>query len=253
MGIDWSQRPVAIVTGGASGIGAASARALARRGAHVVVIDVDDVRGAAVAAEIGGTFLALDVASAADWARAVSRIEAETGAITIAHLNAGVMTHPPSTDPVTTSDLAGVTESAYRRILGVNVDGVVLGLRALLPAMSGRRFGRIVATASIGGLTPVPFDPLYSMTKHAIVGLVRSVAPGLAGRGITLAALCPGGVRTPLMPHFVRDLDLPLLAPEEVASAVVMLVEEAPEGDVFVIQPGAPAPHALPPPSITLG
>lgn len=250
MGLDWSQRPVALVTGAASGIGAASARALARRGARVAVLDLDEARGRAVAAEIAGAFFALDVASASAWDRAVERIEKELGAIEIAHLNAGIMTFPPSTDAATASDLARITEAVYRRIVGVNVDGVVLGLRALLPAMSRRRSGRIVATASVGGLTPVPFDPLYAMTKHAIVGLVRSLAPVLAAQGIMLAALCPGGVNTPLMPDFVRVLELPLLTPEEVGMAVVTLVEKAPEGDVFVVQPGEPEPRAFPPPTI---
>ncbi len=253
MSLDWSRQPVALVTGGASGIGAASARALAAKGARVVVLDLDVTSGRAVAAEVGGEFFSFDVASAAAWGRLVGHIERETGAIEIAHLNAGVMTFPPTTDAVTTSDLARITEERYRRILGVNVDGVVLGLRALLPAMSARRAGRIVATASVGGLTPVPFDPLYAMTKHAIVGLVRSLAPVFAGQGITLAALCPGGVRTPLMPDFVRDLDLPLLEPEEVGAAVVTLVDKTPEGDVFVVQPGQPEPRAFPPPTIALG
>jgi NAD(P)-dependent dehydrogenase (short-subunit alcohol dehydrogenase family) len=183
----------------------------------------------------------------------VERIEAALGPVEIAHLNAGVMTFPPHADAALASDLARIPESVYRRIVGVNVDGVVLGLRALLPGMSRRRAGRIVATASVGGLTPVPFDPLYAMTKHAIVGLVRSLAPVLAGQGIRLSALCPGGVDTPLMPDFVRALSPPLLTPEEVANAVVTLVDEMPAGDVFVVRPGEPGPRASPAPVIALG
>src|SRR5688572_27735534 len=180
--LDWAAHPVAIVTGAASGIGAASAGALARRGARVAVLDVHEKRGEEVARAIGATFLPLDVGSSSAWERAVARIEAELGPIEIAHLNAGVMTFPPQADVSAAVDLARIPEADYRRVLGVNVDGVVLGLRALLPAMSRRRAGRIVVTASVGGLTPVPFDPLYAMTKHAIVGLVRSLAPFLAGQ-----------------------------------------------------------------------
>jgi len=123
------------------------------------------------------------------------------------------MTLPPSAALGAAGDLAAISDTAYRRIVGVNVDGVFLGVRALLPAMTKQQWGRIVATASVGGLTPVPFDPLYAMTKHAVVGLVRSAAPALASQGITLSAICPGGVDTPLVPDYVRAFSPPLLTP----------------------------------------
>jgi NAD(P)-dependent dehydrogenase (short-subunit alcohol dehydrogenase family) len=249
--IDWHERPVAIVTGGASGIGAASARALAARGARVAILDLDERRGRDVAAEIGGRFVALDVSSAAEWARALDAIEADLGPIELAHLNAGIMTLPPTAELGAASDVAAISDSAYRRIVGVNVDGVFLGVRALAARMTKRGRGRIVATASVGGLTPVPFDPLYAMTKHAVVGFVRSAAPALATHGIALSAICPGGVDTPLVPDYVRAFAPPLLAPEQVGSAVVAILESA-EGEIFVVRPGRPAPEAFAAPAIDL-
>jgi len=249
--IDWNRRPVAIVTGGASGIGAASARALAERGARVAVLDLDADRGRAVSASIGGVFVPLGVTSARQWRGAVEQIRGELGPIELAHLNAGVMTFPPGTDLAAASDLASISDSAYRRIVGVNIDGVFFGLRALAAAMAERGEGRIVVTASIGGLTAVPFDPLYAMTKHALVGLVRSAAPVLAGRGIVLSAICPGGVDTPLVPDSIRALSPPLLAPLAVARAVVQILE-SPEGGIFVVRPNKPEPERFPAPSIEL-
>ena len=250
--IDWSARPVAVVTGAASGIGAASARALAERGARVAVLDVDERRGGAIAAEIRGTFVRADVSSPGDWARAVERIEAGIGPIAIAHLNAGVMTFPPTADIAAASNLATISDAAYRRIVGVNVDGVFLGIRTLAPAMAKHGRGHIVVTASTGGLTPVPFDPLYAMTKHAVIGLVRSAAPALAAQEIVLSAICPGGVDTPLVPDYVRAFSPPLLDPAEVARSVIALLDSAAEGTVFVVRPGRPEPEPIPAPAIEL-
>jgi len=250
--IDWSGKPVALVTGGASGIGAASARALAARGARVVVIDLDAERGRALAGAIGGCSIRADVSSAEDWSRAVGRIHDQLGPVEIAHLNAGVMTLPAAAGVAEASDLGAISDSAYRRIVGVNVDGVFLGLRSLVPSMAERRRGRIVVTASVGGLTAVPFDPLYAMTKHAVIGLVRSAAPVLAQHGIVLSAICPGGVDTSLVPDYIRALSPPLLAPGEVARAVVTILEHEAEGGIFVVRPGRPEPEPIPEPAIGL-
>jgi len=251
--VDWNAAPVAIVTGAASGIGAASARALAARGARVAVLDVDAAGGRRVAQEIGGSFTRLDVASPQDWADALGGVESTLGPIEIAHLNAGIMTLPPSADLAAASDLAAISDAAYRRIVAINVDGVFFGLRALIPAMAKRGRGCIVVTASLGGLVSVPFDPLYAMTKHALVGLVRSTAPALAAQGISIAAICPGGVDTPLVPDAVRALQPPLLAPAEVGRAVVEIIEAGRDGGVFVVRPEQPRPEPHPEPAITLG
>jgi len=243
---------VALVTGGAAGIGAASARALARRGARVAVLDVDEAGGRSVAEEIGGPFVAVDVSSRSDWDRAIRRIQTDLGDVHIAHLNAGVMTLGPGAGFDAAMDLAAISDAAYRRIVSVNVDGIFLGLRAVVGDMEKRGHGAIIVTASIGGLTAVPFDPLYAMTKHALVGLVRSAAPALGARGIALSAICPGGVDTALVPDYVRALDPPLLAPEDVGRAVVAIVDAAPDAGIFVVRPGRPEPEAFPAPTIEL-
>jgi len=229
-------------------LGAGASRA--RR--SVAIVDLDEARGAAVAAELGGLFVRADVSSAADWARVVDRVETELGAVELAHLNAGVMTLPPTADINAAGDLAAITDAAYRRIVGINVDGVFLGLRSLAGVMAKRGRGHIVATASLAGLVPVPFDPLYAMTKHAIVGLVRSAAPALAARGIVLSAICPGGVDTPIVPDYVRAFAPPLLRPDEVGRAVVTILESTVAGGIFVVQPGKPEPEPFAPPAIEL-
>jgi NAD(P)-dependent dehydrogenase (short-subunit alcohol dehydrogenase family) len=174
---------VALVTGAANGIGAATARRLADAGARVVVADVETARGRDVAAQIGGTFVRCDVRRPEDHANAVHAAEDTYGGLDVAVLNAGVVS---GTDVLGDLDL-----DRYRRVFGVNVDGVVLGVHAVVPAMRRRGGGRIVATASLAGVAPVPMDPLYAASKHAVVGFVRSLGPVLAQERIALQALCP--------------------------------------------------------------
>ena len=123
----------AIVTGGASGIGRATAIAMAALGAEVVVTDIDEAGGAAVAEQVGGSFAMLDVGDPTAWARVV----ATAGPFDIAFLNAGISTNqglPPNEG----NSIADLTDEAYRRIMSINVDGVVFGTRAVLPGMAGR-------------------------------------------------------------------------------------------------------------------
>ena len=135
--------------------------------------------------------------------------------------------------------MAELDVEAYRRVVAVNVDGVVLGTRAVARTMAPG--GAIVATASLAGLTAVESDPIYSLTKHAVVGFVRSAAPGLAARGIRLNAVCPGIVDTP-MTDAIRDrlqaAGFPLLRPEDVAEAVVRAAGDEEVGQAWVVQPG---------------
>ena len=199
----------ALVTGGASGIGAAIAGLLEAEGAAVDVLDLQ-----------GG----FDVADAAAW---------ETvGAVQLACLNAGVTTGE--------SDLTRLGDDAYRRILRANVDGVVLGARRMARVMEPGSV--IVATASLAGLTSLPADPIYSLTKHAVVGFVRSVAPQLAERGIRVCAVAPGIADTPLIGDEARrqfeQAGFPLLRAEEVAAAVLHAARSGEPGDVWAIQPG---------------
>ena len=180
-----------LVTGGASGIGAAAVRRLAAAGAVVGIADRDESAARALAAEVGGLALPGDVSDPDMMTMAVDVAEDAFGRLNIVLLNAGVTAGQSGIDGL---DLAG-----YRRIMGINVDHVVFGLAAAVPALRRAGGGNIVATASLAGLVPMPGDALYTLTKHAVVGYVRAAAPTLAADGIRVNAVCPGFADTPLI------------------------------------------------------
>ena len=198
----------ALVTGGRSGIGAAIVAALEREGTEVRVFDIVD---------------GFDVADPRAWD--------EVGPVELACLNAGVTTGE--------RDVARIDDGAYRRIVGANLDGVVYGVRRLAQVMDT---GSIVVTASLAGLTGTPEDPLYALTKHAVVGFVRSVAPQLAERGIRVNMVNPGFVDTPMIDGVGRAAfeaaEFPLLAPEDVAAAVLLAARDEEVGQSWIVQPG---------------
>ncbi len=202
------QRRSALVTGGRSGIGAAIVSKLEQEGADVRVLDIAD---------------GFDVSDPSAW-EAVDAVD-------LACLNAGVVAGE--------ADLTRIDDEQYRRIMGANVDGVVFGVRRLAQVMDG---GAIVVTASLAGLTATEQDPLYALTKHAVVGFVRSVAPQLAARGIRLNMVNPGFVDTPMLDEVGRAAfeaaGFPLLQPEEVAEAVFRAAEDEDVGQAWIVQPG---------------
>jgi len=153
-------------------------------------------------------------------------------AVDLACLNAGVVTRE--------SDISHVSDEQYRRIVGANVDGVVFGVRRMAQVMDGG--GAIVVTASLAGLTATEQDPLYALTKHAVVGFVRSTAPQLAERGIRLNMVNPGFVDTPMLDAVGRAAfdaaGFPLLQPEDVAAAVLRAAEDDEGGQAWIVQPG---------------
>ena len=224
---------VALVTGAAGGLGRATARALAAEGATVIAADVDAAGAEAVAEELGGHAVAYDVADLEANRAAVAFAQEACGGLDLVHLNAGVASG------------CGVGEdfdlARYRRAIGTNLDGVVFGAHAALPALRARGGGAIVATASLAGLTGVPHDPIYAANKHAVVGLVRSLAPGLAEDGIRLNAVCPGYAESAIIAP-IRELllesGLAIIPAETVAAAVVELFAGDAAGACMVIQPG---------------
>lgn len=234
------ENKVALVTGGASGIGQATVRRLAALGASVAVVDIDTARAEVAAAEVGGIAIGADVSRSDEWTRIVSSIREQLGGLDVAHLNAGVTTG--------VADITELTDEEYRRIVGVNMDGVTFGVRAVLPELRSRGGGAIVATASLAGIVAFPLDAAYTMTKHAVVGLVRALGRVLGAEGITINAVCPGLVDTPLLTGPIRDAlvesGFPLIDPDSVADAVLQCVLGDVTGQAFVVQAGLePTPY----------
>jgi NAD(P)-dependent dehydrogenase (short-subunit alcohol dehydrogenase family) len=233
---DTFENKVALVTGAASGIGAASARHLASLGAHVVSIDLSEVAVREVAEETNGTAAVLDVSDPDAWDHLIADVTGEYGGIDFAHLNAGIVTTPHP------YDIVDVTLQQYRRVMGVNLDGVVWPTIALAKVMEPRGGGSIVATASLAGLGPYYDDPFYAATKHAIVGFVRSAGPQLLERGVRLHAICPAAVKTALIDDFIaRRLEAgnrAALDPSEVAIAVAEMLASNDTGFVRTIMHG---------------
>lgn len=228
---------VALVTGGASGIGAATVARLHGADARICVVDVDLRAAASVAEAVDGLALEADVGDPAALESAVARCESELGGLDVVHLNAGVVTGH--------DDLVTIPDAAYRRIMRVNVDGVVFGVRAAVPALRRRGGGAIVATSSLAGIVPFALDPWYALTKHAVVGFVRSIAPLLEADGIRVACVNPGIVDTPLLGEeakgMLREAGFPLLEATDVADAVLQAVASEGTGECWICQPGRPA------------
>ena len=224
---------VALVTGAAGGLGRATAQALAAEGAVVVAADIDAAGARAVARETGGHAVACDVSDLEANRAAVAFAVERCGGLDLVHLNAGVGSGCGVGDDF---DLA-----LYRRAMGANLDGVVFGLHAALPALRARAGGAMVATASLAGLTGVAYDPLYSANKHAVVGLVRSLGPVLAQEGVRLNAVCPGFAESAIIEP-LRDMlaesGIAIIPAATVAAAVVDLFAGDAAGECVVIQPG---------------
>ncbi|MDF5757252.1 SDR family NAD(P)-dependent oxidoreductase [Spongiactinospora sp. TRM90649] len=225
---------IALITGAASGIGAAVARRLAAGGARCVLVDVDAGNLERVAKETGSAWLAGDVADPETSRLAVALAVDRYGRLDLVHLNAGISGSMglDDFDPV-----------RYQRLVEINVDGVVYGLTAAVPELR-RDGGAIVVTSSLAGLVAYDGDPFYTMTKHAVIGLVRAFAGPLAADGVRIAAVCPGFTDTPLIgaaKETFSGAGFPLLTADAVAAAVesAFYSEDEP-GAVLVVQPGRP-------------
>jgi NAD(P)-dependent dehydrogenase (short-subunit alcohol dehydrogenase family) len=223
----------ALVTGGASGLGRETARRLAAAGARVLVADLDTDGGKRVAEEIDGAFLRTNVSSLEQNEAAVAEAVDRFGGLDLAFLNAGVSTG------------CGVGEdfdpALYRRAMGANLDGVVYGVHAALPALRDGDGGAIVATSSLAGLTAVPMDPIYAANKHGVVGLVRSLGPGLAAEGVRINAVCPGFADTAIIADFKDELErsgMPIIPADDVARVVIDLFAGDRDGECWFVQPG---------------
>ena len=223
----------ALVTGGASGFGREVARQLVRRGDQVVLCDVDDAGGQAVADELGAKYLHCDVSDFDQVVATTEAAEAVHGGLDLVFLNAGITTG------------CGIAEdfdvATYRRAMGINLDGVVFGVHAAIPALRRRGGGSIVATASMAGLTGTPFDPVYGANKHAVVGLVRALGPSLAAQGITVNAFCPGFAETAIITGIREHLEVsgtPIIPVEKAGESVLEAFDSAETGQAWLLQAG---------------
>ena len=205
---------VVLVTGAASGIGRAIARAFAREGAKVLVHDAQDARS--LAEELSGVFLQADLADP----KAVEALGKEAAGMGVDILvnNAGFQHIAPVEDfPL----------EVWQKMLQVMLTAPFQLIQALLPGMKGRGFGRIVNIASIHGLVASPFKSAYIAAKHGLIGLTKTVALEAGPHGVTVNAIAPAYVRTPLVENQVQDQAKTLGIPKEEVVEKVFLAQAA--------------------------
>jgi 3alpha(or 20beta)-hydroxysteroid dehydrogenase len=210
----------AIVTGGAQGMGEATARALHAAGAHVVVADVQDDAGTAIVAGLGGSsrFHHLDVRDPAEWAALAADVETEFGTIDVLVNNAGV------------SGIGAIEdwdEARLRRVVDINLVGMFHGIQAVIPAMRRAGGGSIVNFGSLGAMQAFPLMSGYVASKWAVRGLTKAAAIELGVHGIRVNAVHPGQITTPMTAGAHMETDHVALkrlgVPEDIADIVVFL------------------------------
>ena len=230
--MDRLQDRVALVTGAASGIGAASARRLAAEGARVVVVDTNADAGERLADELDGLYVEADVTSPEDNARMYAATVERYGRVDVAFHNAGIS--PPDDDSILTTGL-----EAWRRVQEVNLTSVYLGCQAVLPHMLARGSGSIINTASfVATLGAATSQISYTASKGGVLAMTRELGVQFARSGVRVNALSPGPVATPLlMGLFAEDperaqrrlVHVPMgrfAQPEEIAAAVAFLASD---------------------------
>lgn len=201
----------ALVTGGASGIGAACARELASRGAVVTIADVDDVAAKTLAGEIGGKAWAVDLLD-------VESLEGLTLDTDILVNNAGIQ----NIDPITDFD-----PQKFRSMLALMVEAPFLLIRAALPHMYDNEFGRVINISSVHGLRASEFKVAYVTAKHGLEGLSKVMALEGGSHGVTSNCVNPGYVRTPLVSKQIADQARTHGIPEDQVLAEILLTESA--------------------------
>jgi 2-keto-3-deoxy-L-fuconate dehydrogenase len=222
------QNKTALVTGGASGIGAAVAAMFTRAGAKVWIADRDEPNGSAVAAKIGGHFLPLEVASDTECARAahtVGMLDVLANIAGIGHVGT----------------LLNTTAADLDRLFAVNVRGIFNCCKAFVPEMLERGGGSVINMASIAGVIAVRERLAYTTTKFAVVGLTKALALDHSATGVRFNCICPGRVETPFVMARLKEYPDPetayrdlaatqlngrMLKPEEVAAAALYLAAD---------------------------
>jgi len=221
---------ISLVTGAASGIGAALVRALLARGDRVVATDIDEAAGAALVASHPGATLSfeqLDVRDLARFRAVVASVVARHGGLDLLINNAGVVLFKTALEH---------TDADWDLMVDVNLKGAINGCRAGFEVMVPRRAGHLVNVASIAGLAPLAEYPVYGVTKFGIVGLSLNLRSELAAHGLRVTAVCPGGIRTAMTAPLVAQLEarapgvVPRIipSPDELARYVVARLPKNP-------------------------
>lgn len=235
-----------IVTGGARGIGAATARLLASGGARVLVTDILDDEGEALIRDLGAgaIYRRLDVTDAGAWEEAVGAAEAAFGPVNALFNNAGVLSF---------GSVADCAPEDFRRVLAVNLEGVFLGIRAVVPSMRRAAGGAIVNVSSTAGLQGYAGLAAYASSKWGVRGLTKAAALDLAPDRIRVVSLHPGPIRTPMTDGLSEEIAAAQPIPrfgeaDEVARMARFLFTEATysTGSEFVIDGGAVTGQVLP-------
>jgi 3alpha(or 20beta)-hydroxysteroid dehydrogenase len=228
----------AVITGGAGGIGTATGVAMGRAGARVLLVDLDAERLAAAAAEVARTGAQVrthvaDVTSAAEVQAYVAAAVGAFGTIDVLFNNAAVI------GPI--GAVAEYDVEAFDRVMAINVRGVFLGLRHVLPIMLAQRSGAVINTGSLSSARGLPGTPAYNAAKHAVLGLTRSAASEVALAGVRVNAVLPGMIDTPMLAEVTSGFDDPAGArraaegvspqgrlgrPEEIAAVVTFLASD---------------------------
>ena len=249
------EKKVAIITGGASGIGLATARRFAAEGARVVVADLADDAGSALAAEIGGTYVHVDVADEASVQAMYTRVVEVYGGVDILFNNAGIS--PADDDSILTTGL-----DAWRRVQDVNLTSVYLCCKYGIPLLLERGGGSIINTASfVAMLGSATSQVSYTASKGGVLSMSRELGVQFARQGVRVNALCPGPVNTPLLRElFAKDperaarrlVHVPMgrfAEPEEIASAVLFLASDDASfitSSTFLVDGGIGAAYVTP-------
>ena len=245
----------AVVTGGSSGIGLATARRFADEGARVVIGDLDSARGEEVAKEIGGSFVQVDVTSPEQVDALFKFAKDEYGSVDIAFNNAGIS--PPDDDSILVTDL-----DAWKRVQDVNLTSVYLCCKAALGYMVEQKSGSIINTASFVAIMGAATSQIsYSASKGGVLSMSRELGVQFAREGIRVNALCPGPVNTPLLQElFAKDperaarrlVHVPVgrfAEPEEMANAVLFLASDESSfitASTFLVDGGISAAYVTP-------
>lgn len=221
---------VAIITGGARGMGAATCRLFVEQGAKVVIADVLDDAGAALAAELGESarFLKLDVTNEENWADVVTEAEATLGPVDALVNNAGILMF---------NSILETTKADFERVLGVNLVGELLGIKAVAPGMIARGRGSIINVSSVDGMKGANGLVAYASSKWGVRGLTKVAAMELGHKGVRVNSVHPGGVDTIMSNHNDSSREelnksysnVPLQrigGPEEVAAASAFLASD---------------------------